>query len=64
MRMLVSEAVFGSLVALYRAIRLRFGYGFASCDANGPRNAKNTNLAIHRPVFFPHLSLLVVRNWS
>ena len=29
------------LVALYRAIRLRFGYGFESCDANGPRNVKN-----------------------
>ena len=31
-----------NLVALYRAMRLRFGYGFESCDANGPRNVKNT----------------------
>ena len=44
--------VFVSLGALYRAIRLRFGYGFESCDANGPRNVKNTNLAKHRAVFF------------
>ena len=52
------------LVALYRAMRLRFGYGFESCDANGPRNVKNTNLATHRAVFFPRFSLLEVRNWS
>ena len=52
------------LVALYRAMWLRFGYGFESCDANGPRNVKNTNLAKHRPVFLPHFSLLVVRNRS
>ena len=51
----------GSLVAVYCAMRLRFGYGFESCDANGPRNVKNTNLAKHRPIFF---SLLVVRSWS
>ena len=38
-------------MALYRAMRLRFGYGFESCDANGPRNVKNTNLAKHRAVF-------------
>ena len=31
-----------TLVALHRAIRLRFGYGFESCVANGPRNVKNT----------------------
>ena len=37
-----------SLVALYRAMRLRFGYGFESCDANGPRNVRNTNVAKHR----------------
>ena len=30
------------LVALYRAMRLRFGYGFESCDANGPRNVEST----------------------
>ena len=42
------------------AIRLRFGYGFESRDANGPRNVKNTNLAKHRPVFPPHFSLLIV----
>ena len=47
-----------SLVALYRAMRLRFGYGFESCDANGPRNGKNTNLAKHRPVFLPLLFLV------
>ena len=38
--------------------RLRFGYGFESCDANGPRNVKNTNLAKHRPVFLPPLLLV------
>ena len=44
-----------SLVALllYRAIRLRFGYGFESCDANGPRNVKIRNPAKYRPVFSP-----------
>ena len=52
------------LVALYLAMRLRFGYGFESCDANGPRNVKNTNPAKHRAVFFPHFSLFLVRNWS
>ena len=54
----LKEQDFGSLVALHRAMRLRFGYGFESCDANGPRNAKNTNLAKHRPVFL-HPLLLV-----
>ena len=53
-----------SLVALYRTMRLRIGYRFESCDANGPRNVNNTNPAKHRPVFFPHFSLLAVRNWS
>ena len=48
----------GNLVALYRAMRLRFGYGFESCDANGPRNVKNTYLAKHRPVFLPPLLLV------
>ena len=48
----------GTLVALYRAMRLRFGYGFESCDANGPRNVKNTNLAKHRPIIFPPLLLV------
>ena len=48
----------GSLVALYRAMRLRFGYGFESCDANGPRNVKNIYLAKHRPVFLPPLLLV------
>ena len=49
-------AHFGAtLVALYRAMRLRFGYGFESCDANGPRNVKNTNIAKHRPIFPPLL---------
>ena len=47
------------LVALYRAMRLRFGYGFESCDANDPRNVKNTYLAKkHRPVFLPPLLLV------
>ena len=41
------------LVTFYRAIRLRFGYGFESCDANSPRNVKNTNPAKQRPRFFP-----------
>ena len=49
-----------NLVALYRAMRLRFGYGFelGSCDANGPRNVKNTNIAKHRPIFLPPLLLV------
>ena len=45
-------------MALYRAMRLRFGYGFESCDASGARNVKNTNIAKHRPIFFPHFSLV------
>ena len=45
-------------MALYGAMRLRFGYGFESCDANGPRNVKNTNIAKHRPVFLPPLLLV------
>ena len=44
-----------NLVALYRAIRLRFGYVFESCDANGPRSVKNTNPAKQRPDFSPIL---------
>ena len=50
-----------NLVALYRAIRLRFGYGFESCDANGPRKLRNiqsTNLAKHRAVSFPPFLLV------
>ena len=48
-----------NLVALYRAMRLRFGYGFEStCDANGPRNVRNTNVAKHRCIFFPPLLLV------
>ena len=39
-------------------MRLRFGYGFESCDANSPRNVKNTNLAKHRPAFIPPLLLV------
>ena len=35
-----SEVSTLSLVALYRAIRLRFGYGFESCD---PRTARETS---------------------
>ena len=45
-------------VALYRATRPRLWYGFKSCDANGPRNVKNANLAKHRPVFLPPLLLV------
>ena len=48
----------GSLVALYRAIRLRIGYDFESCHASGKRNIKNTNSATRRPVFFPPLLLV------
>ena len=33
-----------TLVALHRAIRLWCGYGFESCNANGPRNVKT-----HKP---------------
>ena len=47
-----------TLVTLYRAMRLRCGYGFESCDANGPRNVKNTNIAKHRPIFLPPLLLV------
>ena len=46
----------GILVALYRAMRLRFRYGLESCDANSPRNVKNTNPAKQRPVSFAPLS--------
>ena len=46
------------LVALYRAMQLRFGYGFESCDANGPRNVKTIYLAKHRPVILPPLPLV------
>ena len=35
------------VVALYRAMRLRFPYWFESCDANSPRNVKNTSLVKH-----------------
>ena len=48
-------------MALYRAIRMRFGYGFESCDANGLRNLKDTNLAKQKPGFFSHFYLLVVK---
>ena len=41
-----------SSVALYLAIRLRFGYGFESCDAKGPRNVKNKR---NKGPFFPPL---------
>ena len=47
-----------ALVALYRAMRLRFGNGFESYDANGLRNVKNSDLAKHRPVFLPPLLLV------
>ena len=33
-------------------IRLRFGYGFKSCDANGPQNVKNANPAKHTHLCF------------
>ena len=50
-----------TLVALYRAIRLQFGYRFESYDANGLRNVKNTNLAKPRPVFLPPLLLVGIK---
>ena len=37
---------------------LQFGYGFESCDENGPRNIKNTHLAKQRPVSFPNFLLV------
>ena len=46
------------LVALYRAMRLRCGYGFESCDANSQRNVKNANIAKHRPILSPTLLLV------
>ena len=52
---LTLEANLETLVAPHRTIRLRFGYGFASCDANGPRNVKNQNLANQKPVFLSPL---------
>ena len=48
----------GCLVALYRVIRLRFGYRFESCDANGPRNVKSTNLANTRARFSSPISFV------
>ena len=53
-----------ALVAMYRAMRLWFGYGLKSCDAQWhcPRNVNNQNLARQRP--FSYFSLLVVRNRS
>ena len=54
----ISTSGLEGLVALYRAMRLRCGYGFESCDANGPRNVKNTNIAKHRPIFLPPLLLV------
>ena len=47
-----------TVVALYRVMRLRFGYGFESCDANGPRNVQNINIAKHRPILLPPLFLV------
>ena len=62
------------LVALYRAIRLRFGYGFESCDATGARETsktktwrdvkKKTKPGETKARCFPHFALLVVRNRS
>ena len=43
------------LLAMYRAMRVRFRYGFESCDANSPCNIKNQTLAKQRPVFSPRL---------
>ena len=53
-----------NLVTLYRAMRLWCGYGFESCDANGPRNVQTQTLRNTGPFSFPHFSLSVVRNWS
>ena len=45
-------------MALYRAIRLQFGYGFESCDAHGPRRPKTKTLRNKGPFLFsPSLSV-------
>ena len=44
-----------SLALLYRALRLRFGYGFESGDANGPRNVKTETLRNKAPSILPLL---------
>ena len=44
----------------YGAIRLRVGYGFASCDANGAKRLKPKPCETKRRL----LSLMAVRNWS
>ena len=41
-----------NLSGIDRAIRVRCGYGFETCDANIPRSVKSTNLAKHRASFF------------
>ena len=48
----------GGLVAMYRVMRLRFGYRFESSDANGLRNVKDLR---NKTPFFP-LFRLVVRH--
>ena len=50
-------------MALYCAIRLRFGYGFESRDASGPRNVKNTNPVKHRPFLLAPLLLVGSKEW-
>ena len=55
---IVSKKLHPNVVALYRAMRLRFGYGFEPCDADGPRNVKNTNVAKQRPIYLPPLLLV------
>ena len=47
----------GFLVAMYRAMRLRFAYLFESCDANRPRNAKKPKRCETKALlFFPLLT--------
>ena len=41
------------LVAMYRAMQLRFGYGFASRDANIPRSVKKPKPCATTPICYP-----------
>ena len=53
-----------SLVALYRAMRLRFGTGSNRAMPTARETSKTQTLRNTGPFFFPHFSLLVVRDWS
>ena len=54
---------FASLVALYRAMRLRFADSNRAMPT-ARETSKTQTLRNTAPFFFPHFSLLVVRNWS